>query len=276
MTTSTQWQLARESAERYQSILTPAILGPFARALVDVAAVQHNEWVVDVGCGTGAAARYAAKAERTPTRVTGVDVSEAMIDVAQSLPDVPGAPIEWRQANATQLPLDTQSVDVTLCAQTLQFIPEKLSSLREMGRVLKPGGRLALSLWCAIEESPYFSVLVDVVATHIGTETAAGLNAAFALSDADDIHALLAEAGFEQIEIATSQLDLPLPKLTEFVPRHITATPMAAGFSGASESIQRAVIQEVSERLSAYEGDDHARVPFSSYMITGRNGQKMN
>ena len=205
MTTSTQWQLARESAERYQSILTPVILGPFAEALVDVAAVRKNEWVVDIGCGTGAAARYAAEAEFSPVGVTAVDLSQAMIDVAQSLPDVQGSPIEWHQANATALPLEDQSVDVTVCAQTLQFIPEKLLSLREMLRVLKPGGRAALSLWCAIEESPYFSVLVDTVAKHIDIETSAGLNSAFSLSDAGDIRALLGEAGFEQIDIATAQ-----------------------------------------------------------------------
>ena len=199
-----------------------------------------------------------------------------MIDVAQSLPDVQGIPIEWRQANATQLPFDDRSIDVVVCAQTLQFVPERLSSLREMLRVLKPGGRAALSLWSDIEESPYFSVLVETVASHIGTETSAGLNSAFALSDADEIQALLDESGFTQIEIATTQLDLPLPNLTEFVPRHITATPMAAGFAAAPESTQHAVIQEVSEKLSNYEVDDYVRIPFASFMITGQSGQEMN
>jgi len=270
MTTSTQWQLARESAERYQGILTPAILGPFAKALVDFAALQSNEWVVDVGCGTGAAARYAAEAVGIPGRVTGEDVNAGMIEVARSLPGVQGTPIEWREATATQLPLDDQSVDVALCAQTLQFLPEKQLSLSEMQRVLKPNGRAALSLWCDIEDSPYFNVLVEAIARHIGSETSAGLKSAFALSDANEIHRLLKEAGFGQIDMIVTQLDLPLPKLTEFVPRHISATPMAAGFSRASESVQQMVIQGVTEKLSAYEINSHVQIPFKSHMIIGR------
>lgn len=147
MTTSTQWQLARESAEQYQTILTPAILGPFARALVDFAHMQVSEKVVDVGCGTGAAARYAAETVGRAGWVAGVDVNASMIEVAREQPDVPGAPIEWHVAGATDLPLEDQSVDVVLCAQTLQFLPEKQPSLGEMKRVVKSNGRIALSLW---------------------------------------------------------------------------------------------------------------------------------
>ena len=72
-------QQAREAAERYQSILTPAILGPFARALVDFAALQMGERIIDVGCGTGAAARYAAEAVGNSGCVTGVDVNAGSV-----------------------------------------------------------------------------------------------------------------------------------------------------------------------------------------------------
>ena len=270
MTISTRWQLAREAAERYQTILTPAILGPFAEALVDFAALQPDEWVIDVGCGTGAAAQYAAGIVGISGRVTGVDVNAGMLAVAQSLPVGQVAPLEWHEASATQLPLDDQSVDVVLCAQTLQFLPEKEAGLTEMRRVVKPGGRIALSLWCAIEESPYFYTLVEAVARHIGSDTAAGLKSAFALGDTDGIHSLLKEAGFGHIEMTVAQLDLLLPKLAEFVPRHISATPMAAGFGQAAEVVQQAVVREVVEGLSHYQTNGRTRIPFKSHLIMGK------
>ena len=270
MTTSTQWQLARGAAERYQNILTPAILGPFAEMLVDFATLQVGERVVDVGCGTGAAARYAAEAVGPSGQVMGIDVNAGMLEVARSLPAAQGAPIEWREANATQLPLDDHSVDVALCAQTLQFLPEKIIALSEMRRVVTPGGRVAVSLWCDIEESPYFYTLVETVTRYIGPDTAVGLKSAFALSEADEIRGLFKAAGFEQFEMTISQIDLPLPRLTEFVPRHISATPMAIGFSQASETVQQTIIWEVAEQLSHYGTNGQMQIPFRSHLIMVR------
>jgi SAM-dependent methyltransferase len=83
MTTSTQWQLAREGAMRYEQIIVPAFLGPAARVLVDWAAVQRGETVLDVGCGTGAATRYAAEQAGPSGRVIGIDINAGMIEVAK-------------------------------------------------------------------------------------------------------------------------------------------------------------------------------------------------
>jgi hypothetical protein len=135
-----------------------------------------------------------------------------------------------------------------------------------MCRVLKPGGRLAVSLWCDIQESPYFHVLVEAISAHVGRETAVGLQVAFGLSAADEIRALLVEAGLECLEMTIRQLDLELPELQDFVPRHISATPMAAGFNAASTVTQQAVIQEVAEQLAQYATTTGVRVPFRTHL----------
>jgi len=267
MATSMQWQLARASAERYEQILVPAILGPAARALVDWADLQPGESVIDVGCGTGAAARAAAKQVGPKGRVIGIDLNAGMIDVASGLPT--GAPIEWRTADAASLPLADESVDVALCAQTLQFLPDKPRALAEMYRVLKPGGRVALSVWRPIADNPYFDTLVSAVERHIGADVAAGLKSAFAFSDMEMICNLLEDAPFAEVDMDMQQLDLPLPALTEFVPRHISATPMAAGFVRAPQATQQALIREVVAQLANGSNNERIQVAFRSHVLGG-------
>ncbi|WP_420645112.1 class I SAM-dependent methyltransferase [Candidatus Leptofilum sp.] len=267
MTTSTKWQLARAAAERYQTVLTPVILGPFAEALVDFADLQPGETAVDVGCGTGAAARYAARLVGVAGQVAGVDVNASMIEVAKSLPAVPGAAISWHVATAAELPQVAQTVDAVLCAQVLQFMPEKQPALVEMQRIVKPTGRVAISLWTPIEDNPYFFTLVDAVARHIGPETAVGLQSAFAFSNPDDIRSLLQAVGLGQVEMVIAQLDLPMPELSAFVPRHIRATPMGAGFDKVATAVQQAIVDEVCEKMAQFETNGRTQIPFRSHMI---------
>ncbi|MCB0165459.1 MAG: hypothetical protein KDI79_14615, partial [Anaerolineae bacterium] len=137
-------------------------------------------------------------------------------------------------------------------------------------RVVKPSGRVAVSLWCAMEESPYFYTLVETIARHIGPETAAGLQSAFALADADEIYGLLEAAGFGQIEMTIRQLNLPLPHLTEFIPRHISATPMAVGFNQADPVIQQKIVREVTKQLHQYTMNGYPSIPFKSHFIMAR------
>ncbi|MCB1036883.1 MAG: methyltransferase domain-containing protein, partial [Acidobacteria bacterium] len=122
METSKQWQLARDAALRYEEILVPAILGPAAVALVEWAALGHGTAVLDLGCGTGAAARAAAGKVGESGRVVGADVNAGMLEVARSLPAVAGAEIEWLESGAHRLPLADGELDGVLFAQTLQFL----------------------------------------------------------------------------------------------------------------------------------------------------------
>lgn len=257
--TSQHWQLAREAAERYEQILVPSILGPFARALVDRAGLRAGDHVLDVGCGTGAAARFAAEAVGATGRVVGGDINAGMLEVARAA----STSIEWDERSAYDLRYFTDAFEVVLCAQTLQFLGERDVAVAEMARVLKPGGRVAISCWTGIEGSPYFAALVDAIAKHVGSSTATGLNSAFALPSEGELRALLAPFHDVTVEVVQLDLDLARPSLAEFIPHHISATPMAAGYLAASGEAREAVVRDVVAKLPG------ARIPFRSHVATG-------
>jgi len=265
MAPSATWQLERGAAERYAEVLVPAILGPFARALVERAGPRAGEAVLDVGCGSGAAACRAAARVGRGGAVVGVDPNPAMLEVARASAGRGGAAIAWRAGRAEALPFPDAAFDLVLCAQTLQFVGERELALREMRRVARAGGRLAVSAWCGLPDNPYFDAVAQAL-VHLGADAPSGLLPAFALSDADALRRLFARAGLPEPALAAHELALELPPADAFVPRHLGATPVAPLYARATQAARAKTVAAARERLAPWTRDGVLRVPFRSWI----------
>ena len=140
--------IAEAYAELWSPVHRPATLALLDEVARDVGAAARS--MVDVGCGTGALAAEAAR--RWPgVEVDGVDVSAGMLAIAErtarSLPAAVRGRVRFSQAPADRLPFPDASFDVALTSFVLQLVPSRHRALREMRRVLRPGGRLALATW---------------------------------------------------------------------------------------------------------------------------------
>jgi ubiquinone/menaquinone biosynthesis C-methylase UbiE len=132
----------------YDRLFTVSLFGPWARMLIDLVGVKPGDSVLDVATGPGTVARLAAAHVGTSGRVVGIDLSAPMLDVARSKPLEPGAaPIEFIEGSADDLQLPEDSFDVVFCQQGLQFFSDQIAALRDMRRVLKPGGRVGIAVW---------------------------------------------------------------------------------------------------------------------------------
>jgi ubiquinone/menaquinone biosynthesis C-methylase UbiE len=268
MATSEQWQLTMKAAELYEHCPARYILGPWVPLLVETARLAVGERVLDVACGTGVVARAAAEGVGRGGCVVGIDLNPGMIAVAQSLPAIDGAPIEWLERSALDLGLDDASFDVVLCQQGLQFFPDKAVAVREMRRVLAGNGRLALSVWNNV--GLYNTAVSAALAQFVGSDVAARFNASRKTPTADELRRLVTEAGFSDAEVSVSRINVHLPRIDKFVLDHLAATPVASAISAADAEAHKKIGASVMEQLQSYADGDGITYPEETHVVTAR------
>lgn len=232
------------AAENYQRFFVPAIGAPMAEDLIAAAALQPGEHVLDVACGTGVVTRLAAERVGTTGSATGLDINPGMLAVARSATPS-GATVDWREANAESLPFPNDAFDVVLCQMGLQFVPGKLAALREMRRVLKPGGRTVISV--PGPKPSLFAIMSDALARHIGPEAASFCDLVFSMHDTDEIGELLRSTGFRTVRVEAKPRHLGLPEPADFLWQYIHSTPLGEPTAKAGEAARAALERDVCE-----------------------------
>ena len=269
MTDQEHWQLDGSAPQLYQRYLVPAITSVWAADLLDRARPQPGETVLDIACGTGVVARMAA--ERMGTgRVAGLDLNEGMLSVARSVAST-GAPIEWREGSALSLPFAGDSYDLVLCQLGLQFFPDRPLALREMKRVLVPSGRVALSVYSAIERTPAADAFARALDRRIGAGASSIKRSEHAFAEPDEVEALIAGAGFGRIEISRVAKQITFPSVLDYVRFQLIATPMAALLrdkpAGGRDDIIRSVAADTRSILAReYLANDRLSFPQESFV----------
>jgi ubiquinone/menaquinone biosynthesis C-methylase UbiE len=247
MTTFNATDYRGGAPENYEKFFVPAIGEPLAADLVAAAALRPGERILDVACGTGVVTRLAAARVGEAGAVAGLDVNPGMLAVARSA--TPGdATIDWYETSAEAMPLADASFDVVLCQMGLQFIPNKVQALKEIRRVLGPGGRAVLNLPGPIPEP--FVALRDALARHVDPQCAGFVDVVFSLHDGDRLSGLMTEAGFSDIVAERTQKTLRLPE--DFLWQYVHSTPLAALVGKASEEQRAALSREVSARWQKF------------------------
>jgi ubiquinone/menaquinone biosynthesis C-methylase UbiE len=255
------WQLTGSGPESYERYQVPSVFGPLARLLLQHVPPHPGQRMLDVACGTGIVARLAAPMLGLEGSVLGVDLNAGMLDIARRESLSGGALLEWRQADVAALPCQDAEFDMVLCQQGLQFFPDKRTALREMRRVLRQGGRIALCVWCDIEHSPCHVAIAEALRRHAGSEVARRFRAPFAFGDGDALHRALVEAGFQDAEVRVEVLERHLLPPEESIPGLLASTPVGPEVAALSGAVRHAIVEEVAAALSSYRDECGFTVP---------------
>lgn len=260
------------AAASYEAFQVRYLFGPWSLDLIERVRPQPGERVLDLACGTGAVSREVLKRISPGGTLVGVDINADMLRVASEVIEAREPVVRWQEASADSLPLPDASFDVALCQQGLQFFPDKPGALRELRRVLKPGGRLALSVWRALEHNPVQHALSKAADGKLGKSMAI----AFGLGENGALERMLQDAGFQSVRVVSVQKVIVQPDPDDYVQRSVKGAAAALPDLRAMTEDERAqlaaaVRADMGPTLRSYTTDDELRCPMVAHVATAQN-----
>lgn len=262
MTATETFQITSEQAELYEERFVPALFANWADVVLDAAAVRAGQDVLDVACGTGIVARRAAQRTGTAGQVTGVDLNSAMLAVAARVrPD-----LTWQQGDAAALPFASDSFDVVTCQAGAMFFPDPDGALREMERVTRPDGVVAVQVFDSREDQPAYGPWIDMVARHAGQDVLQMLGTYWVHGDRELMRGRCAAAGLRVTAIHDHERPATFPSVEAMVLTEVNATPLADRLSQAELEAIIADSYEVYAPFRAAD-DQQLTIPLSGYVL---------
>lgn len=255
----TEWRSAAAGWRKWLPVVEAEEGGQRHSAkLIELAGLKPGASVLDVGGGYGEPSLTAARAVGPQGRVVCTDISPEMLDVAQErAAEADLANIEFVARDAEELEFDDESFDAVLSRATLMFLPDVAGTLRRLSRFLKPGGRLAASVW-GPPSAVQFAAAFPVVAQELALPAPPpGRPGAFALGDPDRLRDFVAGAGFRDVQTGTVTIvfetDSP-ERFTEFI--RDVAPQLTTLLGGQPAAVQEQVWGKVTDAYRPFAGAD--------------------
>lgn len=267
-----QWSDSAHYWEKHRAVIE-RMFAPVAAALVQEAHIGPGQAVLDVATGPGEPALSIAGIVGAKGRVIGVDVIPAMIDAAGREAQRRGiGNASFRVASADDLPFEDGFFDAVVSRFGVMFFPTPLEGIREMLRVLKPGGGLALAVWHHAQNNPLHSLLATILERFVETpprdEDAPD---AFRFAPSGKLLQLVREAGLAQARerLLEFSIDAPL-SLEEF---WTVRTEISDSLRRKLAELPPAQVGEIKsaflEAARAYSGERGLSLPAEVLIVSG-------
>lgn len=260
-------------AGTYDEIYVPRIFIPWARLLLEHAALRPGEAVLDVATGPGTVARLAADAVGSRGRVVGADFSAAMIAIAREKPtSVGAAPIEYLVSPAAPLAVDDGGFDVATCQQGLQFFPDRPAAVREMYRALRPGGRIVAAVWREIALQPSFAAVDAALRESLGTDRAEPYGAPFRWPAAHALAGVFTDQGFTGVSVIELRHPLIYEGGIAQVMATLAASPVASSIANLDANTAAKLQRAAQKHLGPLVVGGQVRTEMVSNLVMATKG----
>ncbi len=254
-TTREQWQTAAEAWHRWNPTLTKW-LGPATELMLDMAQVKKGYRILDIAAGAGEQSITAAKRVGPGGYVLATDLAPKILEYALELAREKGITnIEVKEMDGENLTLPDNSFDTVISRVGLIFFPDQEKALKEMWRVLKPGGYVAAIVYSTVDKNKFFSTPVSIIRRRAQLPPPLpGQPGPFSLGEKGILEKAFSKAGF--INVRSRFVDAPVlmesaKDCVKFEYESFAALHQMLG--NVSDEEKRAAWQEIEDELSKFE-----------------------
>jgi SAM-dependent methyltransferase len=244
-----------------------------SRRMLELAALSPDARVLELACGVGGIGQEAARLVTPSGEVVQSDLAASMTAIAAERAAARGLEnVHSRVLDLERIDEPDCSFDVVLCREGLMLVPDPILAAGEMRRVLRPGGRVVLSVWGPRAENPWLNLVFDLVSEQLGVPMPPpGLPHPFSLDDGDRLAVVLCEAGLG--DVAVSELTTPYlaASAEEWWQRTVAlAGPLAKRLAALPDTAKAALRTRAVEAVAAYETPTGLEIPGLSLIASGR------
>jgi ubiquinone/menaquinone biosynthesis C-methylase UbiE len=259
------WDKAHAHYERFWA----RQLEPAQQKLLEMAALQPGERVLDTACGTGLVTLPAAEAVGETGSVVGTDISEKMVEAARAEAEQRGAThARFERMEAEALSFPDGSFDVALSSLGLMYVPDPVRALREMLRVLRPGGRGVSATWGARARCGWAEIF-PIVDARVQSEVCPLF---FQLGTGDSQAAAFTRAGFSEVRSERINTLLHYPSAEDALGAAFVGGPVALAYSRFDEKTREEAHAEYLASIEPYRNTNGYEIPGEFVITLGRRG----
>lgn len=250
------------------------MFAPLTVALIERAGIRKGQAVLDVAGGAGEPSLTIAETVGPEGSVTCTDAVAEMVDAARARAQRRGLTnMQFQQCTPDALPFPDDSFDVVVSRLGVMFFPDPLAAMRELLRVLKPGGKLAFAVWGKSDVNPFCYLVTRVMDRHV-TSPVADPDApnAFRFAEPGKLSSVMTQAGAIDVEEGPVSFDIeaPISPLQFWDIRSQTSDTLREKLAQLSADEQAEIAVEVEEAVKEFFPGNQMKFPAQLIIATGK------
>ena len=243
--------------EVYDTYLVPLIFESYAADMAGRVASTSPKAVLETAAGSGVVTRALSPLLKDEARYVVSDLNQPMLDRAARV-QTNASDIEWRQADALNLPFEDGTFDAVCCQFGVMFFPDRVAGFAEARRVLGPGGRFVFNAWDRIEDNEFANTVTQAAASVFPDDPPRFLaRTPHGYHEVHRIAAEVREAGFKEVEVVTVTETSRAPSTRHPAVAYVQGTPLR----NEIEALDAGRLEETTELATSMIADRYGDGP---------------